>query len=160
MSAGPDNSRTVDGRRDLVFADLSEVMPEVERLQAGGHRSTGRWTLAQVCVHLADSFTGSMDGFGVRRHRLMRVLFGRTALRRVFQTDSIDSGFTVTEKLNPPAQPDSEATVKRLASAIDRFQSHTGPLHFHPFFGRLTRPEWDHLHRIHCAHHLSRLIPL
>ena len=29
----------------------------------------------------------------------------------------------------------------------------------HPFFGAMTRPQWDHLHRIHCAHHLSFAVP-
>ena len=161
MSAGsPHKKRTAHDRRDLDFADLAEVILEVERLRSVSCRSTGRWDLAQTCTHLADSFTGSMDGFGVHRHVLMRLLFGRSALRDVFRTNSLGSGFTVTERLNPPLQVDLEHGTEALASAIDRFRSHSGPLHLHPFFGQLTKPEWDRLHRIHCAHHLSRIMPL
>jgi hypothetical protein len=145
-------------RRTLRFNDLSEVMPEVERLRRS-HRTTGRWTLAQVCRHLADSFNGSIDGFGVRNHRVMRWLFGRRALQQVFAGETLGRGFTVTKNLDPPETCDENDCVEALAQAIQRFTDTSGPLHFHPFFGDLTRPEWDRLHRIHCAHHLSFVVP-
>ena len=158
MDAGsPHKTRTIQESRDLDFADLCEVMPEVERLYAVPHRCTGRWDLAQTCKHLADGFIGSMDGFGVHRHMLMRLLFGRSALRDVFKSNSLGSGFTVTEKLNPPPHVDPEKGIEVLASAIDRFRLHSAAYHFHPFFGHLTKSEWDRLHRIHCAHHLRRI---
>lgn len=144
--------------RALHFGELSEILPEVRRL-SGGCRPLGRWTLAQTCRHLADSFSGSMDGFGVQEHRLMRTLFGRAALLDVFRTGKIGSGFTVTERLNPPPDVDLDAAIVALDQALRRFESHTGPLHFHPFFGELDRAEWTRLHCIHSAHHLRRLIP-
>ncbi len=151
-------SQTSRRRRELRFNDLCEVMPEVERLRRG-HRTIGRWTLAQVCRHLADSFDGSIDGFGVRNHRVMRWLFGRRALQRVFEGDSLGRGFTITESLNPPEECDEHDSAEALAQAIQRFAESNGPLRFHPFFGKLTPQEWERLHRIHCAHHLGFVLP-
>lgn len=145
-------------RRRLSFTVLAEVMPEVTRLRQG-HRAVGNWTLAQTCRHLADSFHGSIDGFRTDRHRIMRTLFGRRALGRVFATHRIDEGFTVTDRLNPPADSDPEESAARLDAALRRFIEHTGPWGIHPFFGRLTGAEWTRLHCIHCAHHLSFVIP-
>lgn len=141
-----------------AFGDLGDVLPYVESL-CHAHRTTGRWTLGQICRHLADSFDGSIDGFGDNRHRVMRTLFGRAALRRIFATGRLDDGFTVTTRLDPPADAELPESIEALRRAIDRYRAHTGPMHIHPFFGRLTREEWDRLHRIHCAHHLRRVVP-
>src|SRR4051812_26194070 len=48
-------------RRELTFAGLDEVMPEVERL-LGGHVMVGCWSLGQVCNHLATAVTLMLDG--------------------------------------------------------------------------------------------------
>jgi hypothetical protein len=50
------------GRRRLSFRRLDEVMPDVDRLLIG-HRAVGRWTLGQICNHLAASFRHSVAGF-------------------------------------------------------------------------------------------------
>src|SRR6516165_9707364 len=42
----------IHGRRMLRYESFEEVMPDVERLLAG-HTTVGRWTLAQICRHLA-----------------------------------------------------------------------------------------------------------
>jgi hypothetical protein len=156
------DSSTTQGagrRRELVFSGLDDILAEVERLRAGC-RMVGRWSLGQICRHLADSFDGSVNGFGVRRHWLMRTVFGRVAIRRVFATGRIDAGFTVTERLNPPESAPLDESVARLAAALDRYRSHDGSMGIHPFFGRLSRAEWDRLHVIHSAHHLSFAIPV
>ncbi len=146
------------GRRRLVFQNLGEILPEVDRLRAGC-RTVGRWSLGQICWHLSESFVGSIEGFGVRRHLFMRTFLGRIALRRVFQTQSIDAGFTVTDRLDPPEDAGVATSVASLEAAMDRYRSYSGAMGVHPFFGRLTRSEWDRLHCIHSAHHLSFATP-
>ena len=48
------------GRRSLEFDGVEAIMPEVDRLTAG-HVTVGRWTLAQICDHLARSIALSLD---------------------------------------------------------------------------------------------------
>ncbi len=144
--------------RDVRYADVHAILEDVRKLRRGGCRGLGRWTLGQACYHLAVSFDGSMDGFGVSRHRVMRVLFGRRALRQIFASGRIDAGMTVTTRLDPPGDVGLEDGERRLIESVERYVSHSGSLSIHPFFGPLTREEWDRLHCIHAAHHLRRFV--
>jgi hypothetical protein len=68
-------------------------------------------------------------------------------------------GIKVPREILPGPVVDDETGVEALRSALNRYVAMTEPPVAHPFFGTMTRAEWDELHRIHCAHHLSVLIP-
>ena len=144
-------------RRVLAFQGVDELLPEVRRL-IPAHRTVGRWTLAQVCRHLADTITGSMDGFDLRRHRVKRFFLSKRLLRYTFQ-HGITPGYTVDPKLTPPPQVNLDEAVARLERAVERYRSYRGRLRSHPLFGDLSREKWDQLHCFHGAHHLSFVIP-
>jgi hypothetical protein len=61
--------------------------------------------------------------------------------------------------LVPGQDVDDRAEAEALRGALRYYAGFTDPLPEHPVFGRLTRPDWDHMHRIHSAHHLSFLWP-
>jgi nitrite reductase (NO-forming)/hydroxylamine reductase len=42
---------------------------------------------------------------------------------------------------------------------LARYLQHDGRLHAHPLFGNMPRETWDRVHCVHCAHHLSFVIP-
>ncbi len=151
------DNATTGARREFTFGDLDAVLREVQRLRRG-HRTLRNWTLAQVCRHLADTIHASIDGFDLRRHRIKRWFFRRPLLAYTYRF-GIPAGYTVDPKLTPPAGVDLEASHTRLEQAIRRYQTHGGPLHPHPLFGRLSRAGWDRMHRFHCAHHLSFVLP-
>ena len=65
------------------------------------HRAVRNWTLAQICRHLTDSFTGSMGGFDLRNHRVKRFLMKRKMLQ-VALTKGIPENYTVDPRLTPP----------------------------------------------------------
>ncbi len=144
-------------RRVLHFSHLPEVLAEARRL-ASSHRTLGRWTLAQICRHLADTIHGSMDGFDLRRHRFKRLFFRSLLLAYAYRW-GIPEAYTVDPKLNPPEGLRLDDQIEALARAIQRYRDHTGPLQAHPLFGRLTRNEWDRMHCFHGAHHLSFVLP-
>jgi hypothetical protein len=57
-----------------------------------------------------------------------------------------------------PAHDESEA-VSKFRADIAAFQAMTTTPFPHPFFGQLTKQEWQELVLIHASHHLSFLIP-
>ena len=144
-------------RRSLSLEDLSQIMPEVRRLEVS-HRTVARWTLGQICKHLADGINGSIDGFDLSRHRLKRFFFAKQLLRYTFRY-GIPPNYRVDPSLTPPDEVDASAAIDELARAIARYQAHRGPLRPHPLFGTMRRDVWDRVHRVHCAHHLSFAIP-
>ena len=144
-------------RRVLAFKDFGELLQEVQRL-IPAHRTVGRWTLAQVCRHLADTITGSMDGFDLRRHRLKRFFLSKRLLQYTYR-HGIPPGYTIDPKLTPPPNVKLDEALAAMERAVERYRSYRGRLRAYPLFGDLSREKWDQLHCFHGAHHLSFVIP-
>ena len=147
-------------RRSLHFDDLNQVMPEVDHLLLGYSRG-GNWTLAQVCHHLALVLKGRFEGWRWRMPWVIRRTVGPLVVRRIFSSGKMAEGFKLNKelKLVPESNLDDRAEAEFLRSALRVYRESTGPFPEHPFFGPLNRSQWDRLHAIHCAHHLSFLWP-
>jgi len=148
------------GRRDLSFASLDEVMPDVERLLAG-HVTVGQWSLGQICNHLATGFQLLMDGRSDSvpvtspeedRSSILR--------KRFFRAGRFPEGKTApVPALLPSAGLDDREEADILRHAIARFSVAAGPFPAHPFLGPMTKDEWVRFHCIHAAHHLGFAVP-
>jgi hypothetical protein len=141
-------------RRPLKFEKLDQIMPDVDRLLAG-HTTVGNWNLGQMCKHLSETFVFSVDGFPMKMPWILRKTIGRIIMRQVLRSNEMKEGIKVPDRFIPEPGADSRAEAEALRGAIKLFSAHPGPFAEHPFFGTMTRDQWDHLHRIHCAHHLS-----
>jgi len=146
-------------RRPLEFATLERVMPEVDRLLLG-HATAGNWSLGQICRHLAWALTASVDGFPRQAPWLFRRTIGRVLLKRLLKSGRMPEGAPVPGGGVPGPGLDARAEAEALRAALRFFIGHTGPLHEHPFFGPVTRAGAERIHCIHCAHHLSFVLPL
>jgi hypothetical protein len=152
-------------RRNLTFRDLDEVIADVENLRATGYEKLGKWDLAQVCGHLADWTSYPVNGFprtgcviGTLLW-LIKVTVGTAKRRKMLATGVMPSGKPTLPQTVPPAGGDEEAAVEKLKAAVRRFRAHAGEYYPSPIFGRMSRDEWTRLVLLHCAHHLSYLIP-
>jgi hypothetical protein len=146
------------GRRSLSFDTLDRVMPDVDRLLAG-HTTVGSWSLGQICNHLTAAVIGSVEGFPVRAPWLLRNTLGRLKRRQILRTGTMPAGVNLPERFLPRAGLDARAEAEALRAALQFYAASTGPTALHPFFDRLSREEWTRLHCIHCAHHLSFVLP-
>ena len=145
-------------RRKLVFTSLGEVMPEVERLLAG-HTTVGRWSLAQILNHLALTMRLPLDGVPAKFRWPVRRLFGPVVRRLSFWLGWIPAGVQVPEIYLPPLGLDAGHEAEALRLSIGRFGASAAPLDEHPLLGRMTLVEWERFHCLHCAHHLSFVVP-
>jgi hypothetical protein len=146
-------------RRTLQFENLGQVAQEVERLRRDGYARAGNWGLAQVCEHLALALEATMAGFPRPFPWWVRRLVGPGLRAWVLGTGRLPAGLPVPAGVAPPAAPEEGAAVRHLREALERFARFDGPLAPHPAFGRLSRRQWERLNLIHCAHHLSFLLP-
>ena len=144
-------------RRTVHYDCVAEIMPDVLGL-VESHETIARWSLAQICHHLAGSFNGSIDGFDLSNHRIKRWFFRRQLLRATF-AGGIPSNYMVDPNLTPPPVVDLTVAVNSLQRAIDRYESHEGSLKAHPLFGNMPRTTWDKLHCVHSAHHMAFVHP-
>ncbi|WP_165222316.1 DUF1569 domain-containing protein [Aquisphaera insulae] len=145
------------GRRTLNFTSLDEIMPEVERLQKGC-TTVGAWSLGQICQHLATVARRVVDHPAVATPDTS-LWVSPEQKASVFRSRQIPEGLPAPSEVLPGAEVDTPHAVESLRSAIAHFQASDGPKIPHRFFGYLTRDEWVQLQCIHCAHHLSFLIP-
>jgi hypothetical protein len=146
-------------RRDLTFAVLGEVMPEVERLLAG-HTTVGNWSLGQICRHLATALRATAASARVARPYADRPPIDPTFRRRFFEAGRFPEGVAVPRPaLLPPEGLDARDEAEALRAAIDQFAATPGPFGDHPLLGPLSPEEWTRFHCIHCAHHLSFALP-
>ena len=146
-------------RRPLSFANLGEVLADVERLRAGGYERAGNWDLAQTCGHLAAWMSYPMDGFPMRRLPwLIRITIGKLTRRRILKSGRMPARLWTVKESVPAPGGDESAAVERLRQTAERWGRH-GEFLPSPLFGRMDREQWTRFQCIHCAHHLSFLVP-
>ena len=144
-------------RRPLQFASLDEIVPDVDRLLQG-NRTVGQWTFGQICDHLATVNRRLVDAPAEPKpDPSLRVSDEKK--REVFATGQIPEGRPMPGKLTAPADVEPTEAVNRLRDSIAYYQASPGPVMDHPFYGPLSKEEWDSVVRIHSAHHLSFAIP-
>jgi hypothetical protein len=144
-------------RRDLTFTSLDDVMPDVERLLAG-HKTVGRWTLGQICNHLATAIGLTLD---VPARATEPTREKDIARRQFFRHGRFPEGMEAPIPiLVPQSELDANTEAELLRKVIIRFTLFTGPFPAHPRLGALTREEWIRFHCMHCAHHLGFVRPV
>lgn len=152
-------------RRQLRFTTLDDVVRDAEGLLASGYTKTGNWDLAQVCNHLSDWLSFPVVGFPkmpiVIRPLfwVMRKTIGRKKFEGYVREQSFPAGKpTLPQTVHAPGE-DERAAVAKLKDTAERFTAHTGFIHPSPLFGPLTKDEALAMQLVHCAHHLSFLVP-
>ncbi|HEY4313757.1 MAG TPA: DUF1569 domain-containing protein [Pirellulales bacterium] len=142
-------------RRIIVFQDLAEVMPEVERLVAG-HSPAGNWSLAQICHHL-----GTTIRLTARPVPEAGVPTAQQATLRdgFFGLGAFPNGRASPAPFVPPEGLDLAKEAAALGDAIKRFATAQGPFPAHPMLGPLTGDQWHRFHTMHAAHHLGFVVP-
>lgn len=113
-----------------------------------------------MCHHLQGLMIASVKGgFPVKAPWIFRKTVGRYWIGKILKAERMKSGFKLPKKLLPPEHVDETAAVADFHRAVQLFADHKGEYVEHPLFGHLTREEATKLQLIHCAHHLSFLIP-
>ncbi len=149
---------TNPARRALTFSSLDQVMPEVDRL-LGGYKTVGNWSLGQMCSHLTQAIAGSVDGFPGQAPWLLRKTIGPSIIRGILKHGKMREGVELPEAFRPRSGLDDRAEAEALRAAVRLFAAHQGPMAEHPLGVRLSHADWERLHSVHCAHHLSFAIP-
>lgn len=149
-------STQVTNRRTLTYATLQEIIDDATRLTAADAPTTGNWSNGQIFDHLARLMDYSLDGFSFQLPWLFRVLGKHYFKSRILKNGMLP-GINLkgdSSKALLPDTVDEQAGLEHLRHAIQRLISE--PQRFpSPFFGELSREEWDLLHRRHAELHMS-----
>ncbi len=152
-------------RRDLAFHSFDEVLADLDQLESSGYYQLGKWNLVQLCLHLNDWMRFPMDGFPKQilpirvLLYLMKLMFGKSQFHKILQSGSMKAGMpTMPETVHPANSADRKAIVD-FRQTVCRMRDHRGAIHPSPLFGEMDLDAAQRLQLIHCAHHLSFLVP-
>jgi hypothetical protein len=149
-------------RRPLDFRSFDEVRTDVAHLATGPYTKCGTWDLATTCDHLVKGMEIGLEGRPVslpRFAKLLAPLAGPLVFKRILKKRAMPSGVAAPPEFVPAHGCACEEAVARLDATTRRAEAFAGPMNRHPFFGPITPEQWKELMLIHCAHHLSFLVP-
>lgn len=136
-----------------------EIIERLNRLKADSKAEWGKMNAAQVLAHLSQAFLTSTGDVKLKRTMLGAIVGGmvkKSILKddKPFRKNSpTDKSFIFNDERN------FEEEKAKLITLIEKF-TNTGPAGItsepHPFFGRMTPPEWDILMMKHIDHHLRQ----
>lgn len=143
-------------RQNLSYASSDELKADVANLRKG-YKFTGAWTLLQVCWHLEQSFLLAMRPGPFPPDTDEQK--GRAAVfARILAEKKLPDGITAPPQMLPPANV-SDKAIDSMLSVLDEFDAHTEPYYPHRLFGMMSNDDRRRLNLIHCARHLSFLVP-
>lgn len=143
-------------RTGLRFADEDAVVADVRHLRKGCARA-GNWTLPQACWHLDAALRSRMKP-GPHPATTPEQAARRPQLEQVLASGRLPDGLVAPDHFTPPPACGDEAIDAFLAT-IEQFKAYPGPIVPHRLFGQLPDADARRLNLIHCAHHLSNLVP-
>jgi hypothetical protein len=155
----PVNTAKVEGRRQVNYQSLDEILADAERLSSGPVKTLGNWSPGMIYRHLATAFNGSIDGFPDAFPWYIRV--AAKLFKKRIMAGSMPPGMKLPPNfakavLPPPTETD--VGLAELRAAVARL-SRESKRAKHPVFGDLTKEEWDRVHLMHANLHMSFLSP-
>ena len=146
----------VGKREGLVYVHEDDVADDVHRLRRG-YIQTGGWTLGQICWHLAATTNARMVP-GPHPANSPEQDARAGLLKFVFSSGKLPLGIVAPDRLLPPLDAGDES-INACLDALEDIKRYSDPFAPHRLFGQLTEAETRRHNLIHCAHHLSNLVP-
>ena len=146
-------------RRRLDFQNWPEVLEDIDHLRLSGYARAGNWDLSQITEHVGEGLRTALRGTNHRAAWIIRKVFGPIILKRILRDRRMKAGIKVPQWWLPGPTHDESAAIDQFRADVSAFQAMTSEPFSHPFFGPLTKQQWQDLVLIHAAHHLSFLVP-
>lgn len=122
-------------------------------------RASEGWSPGRALSHCAQSVELSLSGFPQPRSALFQATAGRIA-KRVFVSRGEMHHDVVAAIPGAPELTDVPLAegLARLRAALAAFSNHAGPLAPHFAYGAASKPDYEALHAMHLADHLSKFV--
>ncbi len=146
-------------RQHLDFKTWPELLAHVDHLRQAHYDRAGNWDLSQILEHVGEGLRTALRGTDHQGPWIVRKFVGPLILKRILSQRRMKAGIKVPKWWLPGPSHDESVAVDEFRSQVSAFEAMTATPFPHPFFGPLTKQQWNNLVLIHGAHHLSFLIP-
>lgn len=155
------NAKTVQGRRDVSFQTMDDIIADAEKLVASTTtRTIGNWPLGKLIMHLSQTVDNSIDGFQLKAPLMIRLIMPFFK-NKIINAKELKPGINLPKAAIPVAYPDAgslQEALDDLRRAVERTKTERMTAK-HPAFGTMTHEEWNKLHLRHSEMHLSFALP-
>ena len=148
------NTRKVEGRREVRYKSLDDLLEDARRCAADGSTTIGNWSISQIYQHLTDVLHAGIDGFPPSGFWLLR-LIARMFFKNKMLTDGLEPGFK-NPRLKPADIPIADA-LAQFVTAIERFQANPERA-AHPWWGVFTSEQAVQFQMRHAELHMSFIV--
>jgi hypothetical protein len=156
MSATSQQQQTPARREGLSFATSDDVVADINRLRRG-YAKCGSWSLPAMCYHLESTLKARMTP-GPFPPNTPEQDAARPKFQQVLASGKLPK-IDAPAPFLPSANVD-ESAIDAFIATLKRFDAYGQPFAPHRIFGNLSPEEIRRLNLIHCAHHLSYLVPV
>jgi hypothetical protein len=121
--------------------------------------STGRWNLAKIFIHCAQSVEYSMSEFPEHKSRLFKQSIGKLAFSVFSSKGKMTHGLSENIPGSPPIDSTLNTTeaLNRLKKALLEFDNYKEEFAPHFAYGELTKSEYEIAHVMHLYNHLQEV---
>lgn len=151
--------------RTLQLESLDALETELVRIESalsvGKTRTTGNWSVGQICGHLGKFVRCSYGGFDGLAPWVVRSLAAALFKRSAMGPGAMPRGLRRPKKASSmlPAAAVSDAQgMALLRGQLARIRSGEKMLQPSPLFGHLTHEQWVRLHLKHAGMHLGFVV--
>jgi hypothetical protein len=134
-------------------------LADVNHLRQAHYDRAGNWDLSQILDHVGEGLRTALHGIDHQAAWIIRRFIGPLILKRILSQRRMKAGIKVPQWWLPGPGHDESAAVNQFRAQASEFQGMTTTPFPHPFFGPMTKQQWNDLVLVHAAHHLSFLIP-
>ena len=145
---------------DSLFdpAGLTAMLARLDRLRPDSARQWGKMSIGQMLAHCQPPLRVALGELPLKRS-LIGLLFGRMAKKKLLSPEPWKHGMPTAPEFRITDARDFDQERAALRTLVQRFGS-AGPSGLtplpHPFFGPLTKEEWQGLQWRHLDHHLRQ----
>ena len=138
--------------------DNKEFVERINSLKPDDQAKWGKMNVSQMMLHCTRPIHVSLGNKKLKRG-LIGILFGGMAKKKLVGADQFGKNMPTDPSFIVKENPDFNSSKSELLSLVETLKTkgHAGlTTEPHPFFGKLTHPEWDALISKHLDHHLRQ----
>lgn len=130
----------------------------INNLQVDSKRQWGKMNVSQMLAHCRQPLLVASGELKLKRS-ILGLLFGNWAKKKFITQENFDKDLPTDKSFIIKDERNFAEEKNALINLVRRFET-TGPgiitLLPHPFFGKLSKEEWDSLQTKHLDHHLKQ----
>lgn len=146
-------------QRQLKLESFDDLLTELSTIENQYRNqtvtTTGNWSFYQILDHLTTSIVASVQGYPKMMPKAIRRTLGPKALKHILKTGKMKAGAKNPDAPQKREDGDEHKALSNLRQSIKVFRSHKGDYAEHSFFGPINKEDYEKMHSIHAALHLS-----